>query len=139
MPILAYRGKTLNDNVWVHGDLSHTSDGFYCINSGYADCGSPRPVQPATIGLCTGLTDKNGKLLFEGDIVKCTGGGGLLCFGMCECIGIIKHELGGGTRSTLCRFYVQTIGDPLNEANFIPATMEIIGNIYDNPDMLKEA
>ncbi len=94
-------------------------------------------VNEDTVGQYTGLTDKNGKKIFEGDIVKLQGGGGLLCFGKKEFIGVVCHANGGGTRSTISRTYVQPINDGLNEADYSPETMEVIGNVYDNPELLE--
>lgn len=95
-------------------------------------------VVSKTVAQYTGLTDKNGKKLFEGDVVKLQGGGGLFCFNSREYVGVIKHKNGGGTRETLCQFYVQAYDDPHNEANFTPNTIEVIGNIHDNPELLEE-
>lgn len=93
-------------------------------------------VDSDTVGEFTGLTDKNGKDIFEGDIVKLQSGGGLLCFNECEFVGIVKHRIGGDTRCTLCQLYIEAIDDPHNEANFDPRSIEVVGNIYDNPEML---
>ena len=80
-------------------------------------------VDPATIGQCTGLCDKNGTLIFEGDIVNRT-----TACGEQRC-GIEFRE--GSFRCTSLRYKTPYI------INVPGETLEIIGNIYDNPELVE--
>lgn len=68
------RGKRVDNGEWVVGDLVHSvyKIGDTCIGQ-YGNEIGMHEVDPLTICQCTGLKDKNGKLIWENDILMCHG------------------------------------------------------------------
>lgn len=137
-----FRGKRSyehwrNEDPWVYGSLIQAKD-YCCIlnpddendmdypyldgDLGTID-GSAIPVIPETVGQFTGIIDKNGTRIFEGDIIKTI----------------------EGAFPVVCRSGAVWLYDELLLSNdhldflgsYIPNAIEVIGNIHDNPELLR--
>ena len=125
---IVFRGKRVDNDEWVYGYYS----GPVGIDTIHEICDINDPtgimldVDPATVSQYTGLTDKNGKEIFEGDVVT-----GLFLYALPinGCVGFREgafglHWMRGGWEE------------------FTPFTsmchveFEIIGNIHDNPELM---
>ena len=121
-----FRGKRIDNGEWVEGfyykDL--WSDNAHYIIYDETDY----EVIPETVGQYTGLEDKNGKSIFEGGIVYCKSRlDNAIMVVIFEC-GQFRMVLSENYRSyqTNSGFYDINCFDK-----------EVIGNIYDNPELLK--
>ena len=136
---ILFRGKTLTGQ-WVQGDLSQHKTGKKFIKCGSAT--SSCQVIPKTIGQYTGLTDKNGTKVFEGDIVKIA-----YCFGWDyeQEKDVPEEEYISKVYSIdACPFCVDLQhcdGDMIPIAwldwEYDDVEIEVIGNIHDNPELLR--
>ena len=140
-----FRGKRTDNGKWVKGYLYITHIGSHEIGSYDAEINIERltfDVIPETVGQYTGLTDKNGKRIFEGDIVRATieraercqsprienGVIGYDCIGM---IGLILYKDKNGENVWSDFFNELSLSGLIEDYYF-----EIIGNIHDNPELL---
>lgn len=121
-----------NDGSWYYGYLAIDNDGDYQIRG---SCWS-RTVLPETVGQFTGLTDKNGKKIFEGDIVSTKyklGRGGYYVFEVYYNENLCQFALTINSRSyTKNKQYDWLQLTPLKAEK-----IEVIGNIHDNPELLE--
>lgn len=138
---ILFRGKRVDNGEWVDGYYVRLNRKRHLIYSGFAetDCDSYYPnnyeIDPKTLGEYTGLTDKNGRRIFEGDIVHAIYRSDYvdekdIDFGN----GIIEYHGGyyGGAQ-----WEINTIDEPGNKVFSAKIECEIIGNIYDNPELLE--
>ena len=66
-----YRAKRKSDKKWIYGNLIQTDDGVYIIQNYVPQhLIGKYEVDQSTICQCTGLNDKNGKLIWENDICR---------------------------------------------------------------------
>ena len=148
---IKFRGKSIFYNEWVYGNLIISGDEF-CIAGYdiYRKGESPwfweeEEVPSDTIGQFTGLKDKNGKEIYEGDIVEwlffytihssngADGDREELLKGVIEwrqggfVFGVLENDFENAGWYSISDLHTETQTD-----------VEVIGNIYDNPELLTE-
>lgn len=124
-----FRAKRKDNGEWIFGNLIQTDDGTYIIQN-YVPQHLIKnyEVDPATICQCTGLKDKNGNLIWENDIIKAWSQG--------TCAkGKIKQRIDG----TWIMYPAWQKGEMwyLCPDNNGETTVAVIGNIFDNPELLE--
>ena len=153
---IKFRGKKLN-NKWTYGTYAEIDTTDYRVgskdvpviiekNSHYESnegiCGFDIVVKE-TVGQFTGLYDKNGKEIYEGDIIE-TGYKEVfkIEFRLSEDIGCNGGEYGfdiTGFMPVTLKGSVDNRGDcEIAYQSFIDGSCVVIGNIHDNPELLKE-
>lgn len=156
-----YRAKRIDNGEWVEGflfQLCYDSIFCWCIGNeplspnDYSElCGFNREwfyIDESTICQCTGLKDKNGKKIWENDILMCHGNPDDLVkavFGEFRVIDIITeqavdtaigwhYEVVPTDAISRCEPFCYPM--PLNHQYVKRCEMKVIGNIYDNPELL---
>lgn len=131
---ILFRGKNY-DGEWFEGLLVKCRDGEYMIDIGHHGSSVCKTVIPETIGQYTGLEDINGKKIFEGDIVnveRCDGWNwaGPATYDSPNVV--VEWNKGDAG------FHPYSNYDCDCGIFYCSAETEIIGNIHDNPELLKE-
>ena len=141
---ILFRGKRLDDGEWVFGYLIQEPWGF-CIQvvgwSGTEYSRKKFTIIKDTVGQYTGLTDKNGKRIFEGDIVR-THYANARNADFVEQVVFHNgrfsslYELRGPGNGKMWANLPDGVPHlPLDKTPYME-WCEIIGNIYDNPEIL---
>lgn len=129
---ILFRGKRTDNGEWIRGSLCATipsDEDFYTIS--YFDFEGyyvEEKVIPKTVGQYTGLTDKNDKKIFEGDIVYCKSR-----LDNANMVVIFERGQFRMVLSENYRSYQTNSG--FYDINCFDK--EVIGNIHDNPELLK--
>ena len=136
---ILFRGKRINNGDWTYGNLIVTkrligTECYVSTQNGIDNGKSYKfSVNPSTVGQYTGLIDKNGKKIFEGDIIK------------------IVPDYDYSDDYTISKVYsyngifcVDYHGDDFDSTalgfleDYLPdGDFEVIGNIHDNPELLE--
>lgn len=127
---IKFRGKSIYGEDWLYGSLVKIEKDRYAVIPSLNDIEIGKSISMyevclETIGQFTGLYDKNGKEIYEGDIIK----------GFDIIIEVWYSE------DTAC--FMAEMKEPQNDmvdilGGYDTARMEIIANIYDHPELIKE-
>lgn len=129
---IKFRGKRVDNGEWVYGSLICYRDECYiaefqsiCFDASNNDIWVSIPsskslVDPSTVGQYTGLHDKDGKEIYEGDIGW---------DGQNECYGVVEFSDGNFS------YVWENICTDLFE---VAKDIDFIGNIHDNPELISQ-
>ena len=115
MKEILFRGKRVDNGEWTEGYFFKSWYKVFLLWGMTGDCPNMEEVVPETVGQFTGLCDKNGKKIFEGDIVESPHG----------TQGVVEWQ------NAECAFLVN-IGDDWQTMDDCP--YEVVGNIYDKEE-----
>ena len=127
MRTIKFRGQKTTNGVWVYGSLVYSNEIdaaiYFQTGSGSVKSMEWVYVNPETVGQFTGLYDKNEKEIYEGDILKVPGLGE-------------KIEV-RFVRGVFAFLWTGNLDDvfPVNAPT--QEWAEVIGNIHDNPKLIK--
>ena len=131
---IKFRGKRIDNGQWVYGDLVQCAHDILIlpINTGWTH----HKVIPETVGQFTGLLDKNGREVYEGDILH-------------ECVArcivdkrIVKFCYGSFIAESTYNQGAQCYGEPHEKFQSLKyfavndIKIEVIGNIHDHHELL---
>lgn len=122
-----FKAKRLDTHDWILGFLSMHKTGKYFIRPICGSATSSEEVEKNTICQCTGLKDKNGKLIWENDVVRVTiNSGSTIC--RCAFADTVAHF------QLWQKHTIKSTSTVLNLGNY---ECEVIGNIFDNKELLE--
>ena len=129
---ILFRGRrSWGNKKWVEGDLFHGYNGYVGITKKLMGIETWQ-VDPESVGQYTGLCDKNGKKIFEGDIVRYElhdiTNTAVIKYGAPKedslCYGWYLDDNNGNTAFLLCKNFIKDYN------------CQVIGNIHDNPELI---
>lgn len=148
---ILFRGKRIDNKRWVEGSYFHAplteescpgaeiEDGLFFLTGYHRDCiateeGCVCQIDPSTLGQFTGMTDKNGTRIFEGDIVS----GTALLRERTGVIVWIELITGFGVRYTErddpTAWQESSILHDIARHNYSEFCAKVVGNIHDNEE-----
>ena len=130
---ILFRGKRTHNGEWVYGDFVRGNerkslrDSIFVYDS-ETQSFNDYEINTSTLGQYTGLTDKNGKRIFEGDVVKVLQGKNkdIAYIGFENGAFMLYPKTGNIYERTLWEYW------------YNDWDVEVIGNITDNPELLEK-
>ena len=149
--VILFRGKTTDTGEWIEGFYFYKDrtqeHGIHCSVSMGVLVDRAFEVIPETVGQFTGLTDKNGVKIFEGDVIQWTFGKHYweaVVQSMPESQSVNLYTLEtfhNCTKDMETEEYTYERSDSRggfrNDVTYLSNKSEVIGNIHDNPELLK--
>ena len=130
---ILFRGKRLKDGAWIEGfycefanNMSGEQEHFIQTVKSDGRIDTLYHVAPTTVGQYTGRTDKNGKRVFEGDIIRLYNGS----------VGVVLWSDNDQAYLIFQDPVKMVILDDFGNYGR-PEYYEVIGNIHDNPELLE--
>ena len=125
---ILFRGKRIFDEQWVYGTMYKIATDLNPFILTGGKCGCSYQVDEETVGQYTGLNDKNGKRIFDGDVVKVLQGKdkGIAYVGFENGAFMLYPRTGNIYERTLWEYW------------YNDWDVEVIGNITDNPELLEK-
>ncbi|MBO4499174.1 MAG: hypothetical protein J5732_02845 [Bacteroidaceae bacterium] len=121
MRTIKFRAQDIASNKWLYGDLRYHSKDVCIFEQGGT---KGEQVKPETVGQFTGLKDKKGREIYEGDILG---------------IGALTKERleVRFVRGVFAFLWNGSLDDEFPTGSPTHEWAEVIGNIHDNPEMIK--
>lgn len=127
---ILFRGKRIYNGEWVYGFYCHVPCGRLGRDEHMIQTvkksrgiGMLHDVDPATVGQFTGLLDKNGERIFEGDVLTLDGEYGFF---------VLEFQ------EDTARFVMSGDSIVVDFDNFWSYEVEVMGNIHDNSELLED-
>ena len=136
---ILFRGKEIKTGKWIEGDLLRMGGHSFIFPDPAPKGFNQYEVDPETVGQFTGVKDKNGTRIFEGDVIE----------SLDSFDGPIRHRVGFRPEKGYFALFLIKGGDPwaikvgnpdvgyICQPHIDRWSKYIVGNIYDNPDLLK--
>lgn len=125
---IKFRGKSKKDGKWLYGDLLRNVDGDFAVVQPFGihlnNYCEPYEVDPDTIGQFTGLKDRDGTDVWEGDLLRTPEGD----------IMIVEWE----DAQIITRCVRPHNPRYKNSLTFAYPVSVVIGNIHDSPELLED-
>ncbi len=135
---IKFRGKRLDNGEWMYGNYAKYKDYSDNVHESMIDKdGYMHDIVPSTVGQYTGLKDKNGNEIWEGDIFKEDSNGIVRSvFRVPGGLAFEDNPVSFGYDHRAPVYPYSPIAEMQN-ASWLSQSCEIIGNIHDNPELLK--
>lgn len=124
---IEFRGISITENKWIYGCLLDFKPEQKLFIQEWDFMLNPNEIKSNTLGQYTGLKDANGNKIFEGDVLEdCAGGKYTIVYD--------DNRMSFALLQDKIKWHIESFKD---YENLILDNMKIIGNIYDNPELIE--
>lgn len=130
-----FKAKRIDNGEWIQGYLYCIWERAYICWGMINNIPDMREVDPSTICQCTGLRDKNDKMIWEGDIIDGHIKRGAAFY---RCVVLWNESKARfDVRAMDCNFPM-TLDECVDDISMGGLDYEVIGNVFDNPELLEK-